>query len=126
MLSGEDNENGEKTTIGLISKKTTLHVQHTFLVHFFAVNLVPRALFPGFSPTPKPEKRPLGTRLLCRCFERPQRKTSKNFPVTRFTEYMSYLLLFTFFHSLIFTLVTARISYFLTAAKKFSCCSSNK
>ena len=39
MLSGEDNENGEKTTIGLISKKTTLHVQHTFFVHFFAVVL---------------------------------------------------------------------------------------
>ena len=29
MLSGEGNENGEKTTIGLISKKATLHVQHT-------------------------------------------------------------------------------------------------
>ena len=39
MLSGEDNENGEKTTISLISKKTTLHVQHTFFVHFFAVVL---------------------------------------------------------------------------------------
>ena len=39
MLSGEDNENGDKTTIGLISKKTTLHVQHTFFVHFFAVVL---------------------------------------------------------------------------------------
>ena len=35
MLSGEGNENGEKTTIGLISK----NVQHTFLVHFFAVVL---------------------------------------------------------------------------------------
>ena len=31
MLSGEGNENGEKTTICLISKKATLHVQHTFL-----------------------------------------------------------------------------------------------
>ena len=31
MLSGEGNENGEKTTVGLISNKTTLHVQHTFL-----------------------------------------------------------------------------------------------
>ena len=31
MLSGEGNENGEKTTIGLISKKTALHVRHTFL-----------------------------------------------------------------------------------------------
>ena len=39
MLSGEGNENGEKTTIGLISKKATLHVQHTFFVHFFAVVL---------------------------------------------------------------------------------------
>ena len=46
MLSGEGNV-GErwKTTIGLISqklkknKKTTLHVQHTFFVHFFAVVL---------------------------------------------------------------------------------------
>ena len=43
MLSGEGNA-GErwKTTIGLISKKATLHVQHTFttfFVHFFAVFL---------------------------------------------------------------------------------------
>ena len=36
MLSGEGNENG---TIGLISKKVILHVQHTFFVHFFAVIL---------------------------------------------------------------------------------------
>ena len=43
MLSGEGNENGEKTTIGLIylakKTKTTLHVQHIFFVHFFAVFL---------------------------------------------------------------------------------------
>ena len=39
MLSGEGNENGEKTTMGLISKKVTLQVQHTFFVHFFAVVL---------------------------------------------------------------------------------------
>ena len=32
-------ENGEKTAIGLISKKATLNVQHTFFVHFFAVVL---------------------------------------------------------------------------------------
>ena len=32
MLSGEDDENGDKTTIGPIGKgKTTLHVQHIFL-----------------------------------------------------------------------------------------------
>ena len=39
MLSGEGKENGEKTTIGLISKTETLHVQHTSFVHFFAVVL---------------------------------------------------------------------------------------
>ena len=39
MLSGGGNENGDKTAIGLISKKATLHVQHTFCVHFFAVVL---------------------------------------------------------------------------------------
>ena len=40
MLSGEGNA-GErwKTTIGLISKKATLHVQHNSFVHFFAVVL---------------------------------------------------------------------------------------
>ena len=38
-ISGEGNKSGEKTTIGLISKKATLHVQHTFFVHFFAVVL---------------------------------------------------------------------------------------
>ena len=39
MLSGERNQNGEKKKIGLISKKTTLHVQHIFFVHFFAIVL---------------------------------------------------------------------------------------
>ena len=40
MLSGEGYA-GErwKTTMGLISKKTTLHVQHTFFVYLFAVVL---------------------------------------------------------------------------------------
>ena len=40
MLSGKGNA-GErwKATIGLISKKATFHVQHTFFVHFFAVAL---------------------------------------------------------------------------------------
>ena len=56
---------------------------------------------------------------LYRCFARPQRETSKNFLVTPFIEEMSYLLLFTFFHSFIFTMVAARISHFLTAAKIF-------
>ena len=33
MLSGEGNENSEKTSIGLINKKATLHVQHTFFLY---------------------------------------------------------------------------------------------
>ena len=102
MLSGEGNENGEKTTMGLISKKATLHVQKTFFVHFF-----------------------------CHCFARPQRETSRNFLVTRFMEEMSYVFLFTFLFSLplIFTFMAARISHFLTAAANClncSCCSSIK
>ena len=41
MVSGEDNENGEKTTIGLVSKKKKqlCMVQHTVFVHFFAAVL---------------------------------------------------------------------------------------
>ena len=39
MLSGEGNEDGGKTKIDLLSKKATLHVQHTFFVHYFAVVL---------------------------------------------------------------------------------------
>ena len=34
MPSGKGSENCEKTTIGLISKKATLHVQHTFFCTF--------------------------------------------------------------------------------------------
>ena len=39
MLSGEGNENGEKTTICLISKKATSHVQHSLFALFLAVIL---------------------------------------------------------------------------------------
>ena len=100
MLGGEGNENGEKTTIGLISKKASLHVQHTFFVHFFAL--------PLFCTTTK--------------------WNFQKFPSYTFMEEFSYVFLFTFFYSLplIFTLVAASISHFLTAAKKFSRCSSNK
>ena len=59
MLSGEGNKNRKKkkttTTIGLISKKATLYVQHTFFSTF-----------------------------LCRCFARLLRETSRKFLVTRF------------------------------------------
>ena len=40
MLSGDGNKNSrKKKSVGLISKNTTLHAQHTFYVHFFAVVL---------------------------------------------------------------------------------------
>ena len=69
MLSGEGNAGEQwKTTIGLISKEATLHVQHTFFVHFFAV-----------------------------VFARLQRETSRNVLVTRFMEELWYIFLFTFF-----------------------------
>ena len=86
----------EKTTIGRISKKNNFARAALFFCSF-----------------------------LCRCFARLQHETSRNFLVTRFMEEMPYLLLFTFFHSLIFTLVAVKISHFLTTGKKFSCCSSN-
>ena len=73
----------KKKTIGLISKKATLHVQHTFFCTF-----------------------------LCRCFARLQRETSRNFLVTRFMEEMSNVFLFTLFSPpLIFTLVTASMHF---------------
>ena len=62
---------------------------------------------------------------LCRCFARPQRETSRNF----FMEEMSYVFSFTFFFTAAhfhLALVAASISHFVTAATKFSCCSSNK
>ena len=67
----------------------------------------------------------------CRCFARLQRKTSRNFLVTfgyPFYEGNLVRVLVRFLFSLpfIFTLVAASISNFLTAATKFSCCSSNK
>ena len=63
MLSGKGNENSEKTTVGLISKKATFHARHTFFSTF-----------------------------LCRCFARLHRETSRNFLVRRFMEEMSYVL----------------------------------
>ena len=98
MLSGEGNENGEKTTVRLISKIATLHVMHTFFVHFFVVVL-----------HVYDEKLPENSQLhvlwrKCRtCF------CSLFFPLP-----------------LIFTLVAASIFHFLATATKFSCFSSNK
>ena len=39
MLSGKGNENGEKTTIGVIRNKATLQAPQIFFVHFFTVVL---------------------------------------------------------------------------------------
>ena len=63
------NENGEETTIGLISKKATLHVQHTFFSTF-----------------------------LFRCFAKLQLKTPRNFLVTCFIEEMQSVFLLPFIH----------------------------
>ena len=96
-LSNDDadgNENGKKA-IGLISKTTTLHVQLTFFVHFFAV-----VLHDYNVKLPK-------TFLWRKCRAR------------------SRSLFFTAAHFLL-ALVAASISHFVTAATKFSCCSSNK
>ena len=62
-----------------------------------------------------------------RCFARLQREASRNFLVTRFMKEMSYVFLFTFFSlPLIFTLIAASNSHCLSAATKFSCCSSRE
>ena len=100
MLCGEDNA-GErwKTTIGLISKKETLHVQDTFLY----ISL------PLFCTT-----------------------TMWNFPklfcYTFFWGNVVHVLVHFFFHCRSFSpcIGAASISHFVTAATKFSCCSSNK
>ena len=101
MLSGEGNagERG-KTAIGLVSKKSNL----ARAAHFFCT-------------------------FICLCFARLQRETSRNFLVTSFMEEMSYVFSFTFFHCRSFSpciwLVAASISHFVTAATRFSCCSSS-
>ena len=63
---------------------------------------------------------------LCRCFAQIQRETSINFLVKRFMKKCRSCFCFFFSLPLIFTVVAASISHFLTAATKFSCCSSNK
>ena len=100
MLSGEGNA-GErwKTTIGLISRKATLHVQHTFLY--------------------------ISLPLFC---------TTTTWNFQKLLSYTFYggnvvrVLVHFFFTAAHFhlALVAASISHFVTAATKFSCCSSNK
>ena len=91
MLGGEDNENGEKTTIGLISKKATSTCAVHFFVYFIAV-----ALHDYNVKLPETS----WLHVLCR-----KLRTCSCSPF--------------FSPSLIFTLVAASISLFLTTATKF-------
>ena len=99
MPSGEGNA-GErwKTTIGLIKKKATLHVQHTFLY----ISL------------------PLFCTTTTWNFRKPLSYPFYGRNVSRFLVHF----FFTAAH-LHLALVVASISHFVTAATKFSCCSSN-
>ena len=97
MLSGEGNENGEKTTIRLISKKATLHVQYAFLC----------ISFPLFCQT-----------TTCNFQKLPGYTFYVGNAVCVLVHFFPLL-------PLISTLVAASVSHFLTAATKLSCCSSN-
>ena len=93
----KQNINGEKTTIGLISKKATLHVQHTILsgadfVYFFAVVLHNNVKLP---------------------------ETSWLHVLWRNCRMCSVHFFFFFSLPLIFTFVAASFSCFPTAATKF-------
>ena len=97
MLSGDGNKKGQKKSVGLISTNSTLHMQHTFIVHFIAIVL-----------------HNYNAKL-------PDTSLLHVLPRKSFLYSCSLVSLL-----LIFTLVFASISHFLTAAKKFSCFSFNK
>ena len=97
MLSHEGNENGEKTTIGQISKKA-LHVQHTFFLYtslplFCTTTMWNFQKLPGY---------------------------------TFYKGNVVCVLVHFFSLPLNFTLVATSISHFLTAATNFACWPSNK
>ena len=98
MLSGEDNENGEKNNNRSNQQKSNFAPA----AHFFCT-------------------------FLCRCFARLQRETSRSFLVTHFMEEMSYFFLFTFF-STVAHFHPAGCQHFLFShcCYKISCCSSTK
>ena len=102
MLSGEGNTwEWWKTTLGLIGKKATLHVQHTFFVHFFAI-------------------------VLHDCKMKLPDTSYKLHVLWRKCQTCSRSL---FFQCCSFSpciLVAASISRFVTVATRFSCRSSNK
>ena len=118
MLTADDNEYGFRLT-DVISKKTKLHVQHTFSSNQQKNNQHVQHAFLSFP---------------CCCFARPQRcfvrlkrQTSQLHII--FMEELSYVLTqyfvccvhvrFYFSLPLIFTLLVASISHFLTATLNF-------
>ena len=125
MLNGDNNENGFKTNRSN-QQKNKLHVQHTFSSNQQKTNLHVQHAFLSFP---------------CRCFARLQRcfvrlkrQTSQLHII--FMEELSYVLTqyfvscvhvrFYFSLPLIFTLLAASISHFLTAAWNFQVFLSSK
>ena len=89
-----------KKTVSLISKKATLHVQHTLFVHFFDVVLHDcNVKLPETSWLHVLYRKCRTCSCSLFCFSTPAH---------------------------FFTLVAASISHFLATATKFSCCSSNR
>ena len=160
MLSGKGNEKGERTTMGLISKKATLHVQRTFLYIFLPLfctttiwnfQKLPSYTFYGgnvvrvltvldtvleirdWGQSSKPLEKGGGG------WGRSPKNSKKRFSALRASvwskikgepgplRWIRHFLALFFFHCRSFSpLVAESISHFLTAATKFSCCSSNK
>ena len=60
MLSGEDNENGEKTTIGLISKKNNFARAAHFFGTFLCRQPRPQGAFPWLFPNSKAREKTPG------------------------------------------------------------------
>ena len=103
MLSGEGKARERwKTTIGRISKTSTLYVQHAFFVHFFNLPLFCMTTTWNFA------------KLL-----------SYTFNGGNVVHVLVHFFSLSLFSPCIW-LVAASISHFVTAATKFSCCSSDK
>ena len=122
MVNGDDNENGFKTNTSN-QQKNKMHVQHTFSSNQQKTNLHVQHAFLSFPCC-------CFTRLQ-RCFVRLKRHTSYSSYTLVFMEELSYVLTqyhdfvscvhvrFYFSLPLIFTLLVASISHFLTAALNF-------
>ena len=120
MVNGDDNENGFKTNTSN-QQKNKMHVQHTFSSNQQKTNLHVQHAFLSFPCCCFAR--------LQRCFVRLKRHTSYSSYTLFFMEELSYVLTqyfvscvhvrFYFSLPLIFTLLVASISHFLTAALSF-------